>query len=671
MGARIVCEYAGVEKLTSLDDIDVARLRTTFFWPLTLDRLPGERPVLDSSEYLEAHEKWLLADGSPWRSIHDGLRHLPMPPPSKEDDFAAPDEANLALADAYAEFVYFHDFVQQMLYGKTGGPGAGPLRLFQRNDISELQVTLRSDQPAISLAVERVNLYLLSYGVAVLALQVSTRESAALSLSSVLRLNDLMRRSHVPFYEPRQTIMQSALKNGTEKRTEIAPQQVPEKVVWFSQGEAVFQWQPEDEGKPGPSGQDHRGESSRSDPPYATLLSRGPDHDRRVLPALHWRWLLNGPENAPERIPLANTRQGYRWRHFSDDRLPILTTVILKDRSDYYNLSEGHWMRLAFVDSPGSDPYPYAPAFLKETFAQHCYDRYHHDKFATTDAPLRYLMCDYAMTAVTYRWHASKTDVRSGQTTGWKNDYASVIEMHMQRHYYQMFLLQVIDKAVMLGLSSRITQAVHRFGERDQEADLTASLQDIERDFLKYVHRFRFTGVSGQLQATQIYEQLRRVMGLDAIFDDIKTELDTAVAFLSSREAERVSEEARHATEAAERLNIVASLGVVIALVLGFFSMNIVTTSELVEALFKALSLQSTPGREPLTWMWHLLVFAAGLSVISGAAWVLSFAIHKLVGRRGKGLRPAEAFIRNMLLAMAFLGLLLVLLAFSQLAIFQ
>ena len=112
--------------------------------------------------------------------------------------------------------------------------------------------------------------------------------------------------------------------------------------------------------------------------------------------------------------------------------------------------------------------------------------------------------------------------------------------MHMQRHYYQMFLLQVIDKAVMLGLSSRITQAVEQFGDRSHEPELADSLQDIERDFLQYVHRFRFTGVSGQLQAGEMYAQLRQVTGLDQLFQDLKAELDLAVSFLSLREAEKL-----------------------------------------------------------------------------------------------------------------------------------
>ena len=145
----------------------------------------------------------------------------------------------------------------------------------------------------------------------------------------------------------------------------------------------------------------------------------------------------------------------FHWRHFADDRLPIATTIIFYSRRDYYDLQEGQWMRLAFVDPPGKDPYPYEPAFLKKTFDHHCYDRYHFEENeATEDAPTRYLMSDYALTAVTYR----KED-----RTGKDNSFADDIAMHMQRHYYQLFLLGVVDKAVMLMLSSQISAAVEAF----------------------------------------------------------------------------------------------------------------------------------------------------------------------------------------------------------------
>jgi hypothetical protein len=647
-----VTPKADDQEVRPLSDIRVARLRTTFFWPLTLDRMPGDQGVLNSTNFLQAHENWLR--GSPWKPIEDGLRHLPMPPVTDAHaDKAAATDANIAMADAYGEFVYFHDFVQRMLFGKTGGKGAGPMRLFQRTDITAVDVNIYNRERVypLSLKVERLNLYIFAYGVAVVALQVSSQDNVSHSLGDVLSFNDRMRRSHIPYYE----------RSSDGKR--IEPRSLPEKVTWKTSdgSEQTFDLYLDRVEQIRVENADLSGHTARQvQTPYSTLAATSAGDCRRVLPVTHWQWLLNGPENACECIPLKNERQGYRWRHFSDDRFPILTTIILESRDDYYSLSEGHWMRLAFVDPEGTDPYPYAPAFLRETFAKHCYDRYHHDEKATADEPVRYLMCDYAMTAVTYQRGPRPDYDDKTKTVIRENYFAPVLQMHMQRHYYQMFLLQVIDKAVMLGLSSRITRAVERFGGRDKEAELSVALQDIERDFLQYVHRFRFTGVSGQLQATELHNKLREVMGLDAMFQDIKTELETAIGFLSARSDE-------HATEAAERLNIVASLGVVIALVLGFFSLNILTTENQINGLLSWMRGSPPSPEGALAWQGQLLVFASGLSVITGLSWVLSVIIKGQVGRKGGALRPAEAFVQRTLAIMFWIGLVLavVLIAFK------
>ncbi|PZX22257.1 hypothetical protein LY44_02985 [Rhodobacter capsulatus] len=532
------------------------------------------------------------------------------------------------MALAYGEFAYFHDFVQRALFGKTGGPGAGPLRLFQRSDIRAADVKFFDWTAPRRFAVERLNLYLLSGGIAVVALQCRAEAAADLNLKDVLRFNESMRRSHIPYF--------------ANHNTTIGPRGLPDSVAWHLQDGTSCAFLPSDEGVefrsvPAEAAPPSERKHVRTRTPYSTLLETPPE-DRRILPARHWRWLLNGDEENTERMPLCAARGGFRWRHLSDDRLPLMTTVILRSRADYYALSDGHWMRLAFVEQPGKSPFPYAEAFLRNGFEGHCYDRFHHAKeLEENGKPVpctRYLMCDYAMTAVTY-------------AEG--NDYAETLEVHMQRHYYQMFLLQVIDKAMMLGLSSRITRAVARFDRTRSEPALSTGLQDIERDFLHYVHRFRFTGVSGQLQAGELYARLRGVMRLDAMFADIKSELETAVAFLSSREAERQGREARHATEAAERLNIIASLGVVIALVMGFFSMNILSTESLIEGLFKMPS----PSDKPIM---HVTTFGFGLLAAAGLAWILSHAIAVRTGTDHRRIRPAEAFVRRGLAVLFFLG---------------
>lgn len=631
-----------------LSQIKVADLRTTFFWPLTLERVSENAGFKSRKEFLKQQVSRLV-DNTPWEAVPDGLRHLPKPVQGektgaqdaaadpKNNDFAKKTPENLAMADAYGEFVYFHDFIQRTLFGNTGDKDDRPLRLFQRTDIKKLEVDFGDSVRLFD--VERVNLYIVKHGVAVLTVQVAASPTHGLTLKSVLDINNTLRRSHVPYFFPNAGRIRAG---GLAKS-----------VKWIDENQKSTDFQPSLEGfyedrapADDPAAQPKR----QIHTPYSDLYQKNKPEERRVLPLQHWQWLLNGPSDTAERFPIRNAPDGYRWRHFSDDRFPILTTVILQDRQDYYNLTDGHWNRLAFVDSSGTDPNPYAAAFLQGKLEKHCYDRYHFMQGETKRAPSRYLMCDYAMTAVTSQQN---------------NDFAPVLQMHMQRHYYQMFLLQVIDKAVMLGLSSRITRAVENFGRASQEADLSQYLQRIERDFLQYVHRFRFTGVSGQLQGIELHAKLRDVMGLDAMFQDIKSELETAVGFLASRQSD-------HATEAAERLNIIATLGVVMALLMGFFSMNILTDKDLVLNLvtklpfpWPCLDIQNSADAS-LIFVAHLFVFSAGLAIIFFMSWLFYNGVQFYLGRRAS--RPNEKFLNIALSAMSLLGGVGVVLSYLLLA---
>lgn len=570
-------------RMTSSSDIKVDKLRTVFFWPLVLECRDDDfgniaRNARYSLPNLLNEQFDVLVRKTPWKPVTDTLKHLG-------------DQQNVK--DAYGEYVYFHDFLQKTLFESRSKPSDNhPLMLLQRTDIQELDVTFehgwKNDKPlqkSLSLAIERLNLYLLRPGIAVMALQVVTKEPQDLATS--LRFNDIMRRSHLPFYGP-------SGEPSSARPLTVAFKLSDSKTQSFDTNIDIGHT---------PASSDS-GEGEKASAPQKTLAETLADmrpKQRRLLPYSHWRWLITG--GSDDVFPFELKRFGKAsWRHFSDERLPILTTYVLESRDDYYSLDDGNWSRLTFVDPPGFDPMPYATDFLNAQFANHAYDRYHHKPLAKADAPVRYLMCDYAMTTVTYRRETRPERCHRGNTT---NDFAAVIEMHMQRHYYQMFLLSVIDKSVMLGISSRISTAVEIFDrtrstrvtEAVAEERLMNAMEEINKDFLHYVHRFRFTGISGQLQPSEMYAKLRAVMGLDVLFSDIRTELDTAVAFLSGRSEKR-------GAEATERLGVVATLALVIGLVMGFFSMNIVTDADVLFATED----------NTLRWMegWRLLLTGIG-----------------------------------------------------------
>lgn len=535
-------------------EASVARFSTIFFWPLTID-LPGceDRDAaglcdIGMQAIVEEQVKSLCQTN--WKSVDDGLSHLPE---------LNGDKAREA---AYAEYTYFHDYIQRHYFSSTE---ARPFKLLQRTNIHTVKVTLADPwkidrgEPAkliVTLRVDRLNLYVFGAGLAVLVVEVSGDgekwTSGPATMADVMRFNDRMRRAHAPFVD--------ANKNAHLDH-------VPQSVSWMGSGEDI---------------------SATAN--FSTMVSGliGAVGDaREVKPFEHWTRLLKGWDIAPAQS------SGISWRHVCDERLPLMSTITLADSRTYRALREGDWMRLCFVDSAGSDPYPYQRDFMQQAFADHVYDRYHHkNRRDSTDSPVRYLFTSYSMIAV-------------GVHDDFFNNH---IATHMRRHYFQMMLFVQVEYALLLAFSSRISLAVadldrmrapgwqaqppcHRLVPyvmwRLEQAGMTAqdradaqfqkAMQWIERDFMQFVHRHRLTGVSSQLQAQEMYQKIRQHKGVDALFGDLERELSLAMNYLY-RQAERAQ------AEAAERLNHIASFGVIVGLALTLLALPPLTDNPVLSA---------------------------------------------------------------------------------------
>jgi hypothetical protein len=606
-------------------------LSTVVYWPLTLDLDPASRQD-DLADRMDRQIRRLMKTGL-WEHVADGLEHLgwpdyakhelPDPAAQRRANDAARDDTHKVRAHAYAEYTYFHDFVQSFLFdpqprryvwrdgsvviehrdgGRAKGPPPGPLLLFRRKSPPakveiELDGVEGAGGPEIHTAeIHRVNLYILRSGIAVLALDLrfgagaifcaGTGEVAPASLAHAMAFNDRVRRSHAPYLIP------------DSSGYRIPSGQVPRRVKWLDGGAgAGVEFAP------------------RNDiaglPERLRALGHGA---REVAPFRHWIWLINGDmeqsgghtgwDIAPGRA------KGDTWRHVSDERLPILSAITLETREDYQAVGDGDWYRLAFVDGPGGDPYPYQSRFLAETAKRAFYDRYHYTKAGqidqdgprdSSDPPIRYLISPYSFIAV------GCGDPYSAYSTFFEFPVAPV---HVPRHYFQLMLLAQFEKTTLLAISTRVTQAVARYDEENQnrEADAEAGLRDrligIQADLTQYVHRFRFSGVSTQLQPTELFKLIRAQSELDTLYEDVKTELTEANAYLDLRAQ-------RQTAEAQERLSIIATVG----LAFSFLGMNVLIGDDFLDKA--GLVRKDGPAAA------HIGLVLLTVGVVSGLAWML------------------------------------------------
>lgn len=551
--------------MTAAADIPLSLYRLTLFWPLTLDF--DEKATGATLREIRDDEVKRLVATKVWTQIDDPLLHIPRPDgatgaadgaKSEKPESAALEQARHD-ARAYAEYAYFHDFVQHFLFKAPAEDRQEPpaFRLFQRKGVSGLRATIRDEgrERSFQFSVPRINLYLLDVGVAMLAVELHwshSETSATLTLADVLALNDRLRRAHAPFLD----------RGEKDDLPDASPSKyTPSRMEWL--GEPGFAGMPDDE---------VAGLAAR------LVAARGAM--REIPPFSHWSWLINGEADEPlktwrrkrsgERpeagwIVAPAMSDGVTWRHVSDDRLPVLYTIVLPSVADYRAIGEGLWMRLCFVDAPGGDAYSYARRFLERDWEKHVYDRYHFQPDVVAqdsrDDPSRYLLCSYAFGAV-----------------GAGDFVAKHIAEHMRRHYFQLMLLAQMERAMLLSISSRVTRAVGAYeafsgDAADSEEMFAQRLDRIERDLLQYVHRFRFTGVSSQLQGAELYDQLRERMALQRLYEDIKDELATATGFLSTCQQKRQA-------NAQERLATIAALAVPPGLAFSFLGMNVLVSNE-------------------------------------------------------------------------------------------
>ena len=150
-----------------------------------------------------------------------------------------------------------------------------------------------------------------------------------------------------------------------------------------------------------------------------------------------------------------------------------------------------------------------------------------------------------------------------------RNQDTSYLAHHWHRHYAQLSLIARLEMTALLAVSSRISMAVRALDSPGGESGFAKNIMDTQQYFLRFVHQFRFTGVTSQLQGAEMFALWRKTLHLDALFADVKSELDIATAAVIARQQIDEAKAATRLAEGSNRLAKVASLGIVGGLIVG------------------------------------------------------------------------------------------------------
>ena len=530
--------------------IPVTLYRQVLVWPLALDgRADGSAAPADWADLAAAR---LTEPGSPWTRIENRLRYLDPPKDAVVDQ------------DAYEEFVYFHPFAQRFLYGDPSEFAADlagerpPLRLFRRSDLKTLKVVVfskaRGAEVAFRFAIDRALLYVAETGHVLLVLEIaydgreddpSAPHETSMTLADAQIVLDVLRRTYPPFWS----------EAGPEGARRLVPGKCPSWVSVTIERDK----------------QDKITTSRMPDPKCCWTHVAAYQHPPV---AGYWRALIAPLALAGDE---AGRKAAVRLRPVLDERMPVMAILAVDDP---FAIAPGDWVRLCFADEAGPDPFPYSEPFLAGFEAAHCYDRFWQrgSDWLTT----RYLVSGYTFVVV-------------GKDGDWFRD---VMVKHARRHYCQLFLIAHFYKAALLSLSERLSQAIGRESASDRLC-FARDIQAVQRDILRFTHRFWFEDLSNHQQAHELFALLRRHLGTDRLYEQVTREAAESSRFL---DAEQQIGLAKDASVYAQ----VGAAGLAVAIATGFLGMNLIL-----------------PDANDIEWFWEVGLFIAVL-VAAGAAIAVS-----------------------------------------------
>lgn len=558
--------------------IPLTTFRQILILPLTLASVESGKKVADQIHGLADRLRYASGsdDAKGWTEVDDHLEYL-----GKTSD-----------KSAYAEFVYFHAYIQDFLYDRIDPKACDKkrrersLRLFERKNRGVLDVGLNIsgstlDRPervrvSFCLPVERLNLYLFELGVAILVVEVATGidpkvmqgdEEVALSLTHAQALQNALRRLYPPYFLPKTIVKDEA-------------NDIPEYPAYRTWSEK-------------------KNAEAIKPSQWIAYIAGGTEKRRNPIDPV-WSTIL-----APLVVE-GEPQTGFgKWRQIIDERIPSMVFLGVRDASpiEHYDFS-----RLCFLDDPGQD-YLYAKPFLRGFEKEHFYDRFWYGKYRT-----RFMFSGYSMVML------GTGEPKDKDTPGKDDDFFHyVIVEHFRRHYFQMGLLIQFQFAALLALSHRVSEAV-KLKKCKGESSFRKAMLALEDEFLEFEQRYWFSQVSNQMQAREMYDLWLKQTRVGKIYEEVRDQVRAGNAYLDAREQQEQ-------TGAMTRLSVVAAFGVVIGAAMAFLGMNVLASPDFLAVIGVPRDLSSIA--KPKGWWWS----ATQMLTAHAAAFLAIVTFSLVLGR--------------------------------------
>lgn len=434
----------------------VRHYRQIFLWPLQL------MPIREGAQIQNHWE--LLEQGGPDNPWHE-----------LTDEFTG-DSGEFQLRH-YNEFVSFLPYVQRFIYGESRtatqyDPRSSPMRVFRRDDIATVRVTVRPGEVPLSLMVAHVDLYFF-YDIDVVLLNMEVYADG-LSLPQVQDLQYRLGRAYPASWDEADQ-----------------PEHCMHRVEFLAADGSVLA---------------HSDYEKREK--YLNFVSR----HRAPCIASNWAFLMR-----PLVLDHFEEKGLIRYRQLEYYRMPLMAYLAMDDPR---SLPRADLIRLALATGSGQT-LPFSEAHLADFESRFCYDRYWCD---TPDMPsTRFMTCGHALVVV--------GDARSKFFTGKE---AGVLAQ-FRHQYFLVFLIAHLQKAALLMFSDRLVQALNglEIGNAESVRRFKRNIRQTFEIFLRFTHRYWFHELSDQVQTKAIFRMTSEHLGTDPLFAEVKQEIHDMNEYLN------------------------------------------------------------------------------------------------------------------------------------------
>ena len=422
----------------------------------------------------------------------------------------------------YHEFVTFLPAVQRFLYGEGphkaahARPVESSLKVFRRRDIAAVRIVPSDGDEPVVLKIAHIDLYFFyDLDVVILAVEVFGND---IPLDTAQDLLFRFGRAYPPYWE-------SGVRGATcAARTEFLD----------AAGNVLATSDFGDRAK------------------YLEFVC---EH-RAPLISSHWDFVMR-----PLVLHTSDEPGPLRYRQLEYYRMPYMLFLGFENTQ---HLSRADCIRLALGNRPGEEnELPYSEAYLADFEQRYCYDRYFNTPGSGGVSGARFMA-------------SGNTLVVAGDAPDrfFMNENGGMLGRFRHQHFL-MFLIAHFQKAALRMFSDRLVGIVSRLEVTDETANriFRRDIRLVHEQFLRFAHRYWFHEISNQAQTLELFERMRSHLNLDAIYAEVREELQDMGNFLDV-------EAMRRQNETVVRLTVVTTFGLIGTVVTGFLGMNLFAFSE-------------------------------------------------------------------------------------------